>query len=82
MGLRLVEADLCTATKCYLIDTRVASALVMRRDIVTQTYGDKLQEGAILHYKIRPRNPKVMRYISIPFSLRAFSIVLLASSAE
>jgi len=47
LGFKIVETDLCTAAKCHLIDTRVAAALIMRRDITTQPYEEKLREGAI-----------------------------------
>jgi len=47
LGFRLVETDLCTAGKCHFIDARVAAALIMRRDITTQPYEEKLREGAI-----------------------------------
>ncbi len=47
LGFKLVETDLCTAAKCHLMDTRVAAASVMRRDITTQPYEEKLREGAI-----------------------------------
>jgi len=47
LGFRIVETDLCTAAQCHLIDTTKAAALVLRRDILTQPYEEKLSQGVI-----------------------------------
>jgi len=47
LGFRIVESDLCTATKVHLIDTTKAAALLMRRDLTTQPYEEKLAQGII-----------------------------------
>ncbi len=47
LGFRIVETDLCTATKVHLIDTAKAAALLLRRDILTQPYEERLSQGVI-----------------------------------
>jgi len=47
LGFKIVETDLCTAAKCHLIDTTKAAALLLRRDILTQPYEEKLSQGVI-----------------------------------
>lgn len=47
LGFRIVETDLCTATKVHLIDTSRAAVLLMRRDILTQPYEERLSQGVI-----------------------------------
>jgi len=48
LGFKIVETDLCTATKVHLIDTSKAAALLIRRDIMTQPYEEKLAQGVIV----------------------------------
>ncbi len=47
LGFRIAETDLCTATKVHLIDTTKAAVLLLRRDILTQPYEERLSQGAI-----------------------------------
>ncbi|MFQ6094703.1 MAG: hypothetical protein ACE5NN_01030 [Candidatus Bathyarchaeia archaeon] len=47
LGFKIVEADLCTATKVHLIDTTKAAVCVMRRDILTQPYEERLSQGIV-----------------------------------
>ena len=47
LGFRIVETDLCTATKVHLIDTSKAAVCLMRRDILTQPYEERLSQGVI-----------------------------------
>ncbi len=47
LGFKIVETDLCTAAKCHLIDTTKAAVLGLRRDLLTQPYEEKLNQGAI-----------------------------------
>lgn len=47
LGFRIVETDLCTATKVHLIDTSKAAVLLLRRDILTQPYEERLSQGVI-----------------------------------
>jgi len=47
LGFRIVETDLCTAAKVHLIDTSKAAALLLRRDILTQPYEERLSQGVI-----------------------------------
>jgi len=48
LGFKIVETDLCTATKVHLIDMTKAAGLLMRRDILTQPYEEKLAQGVIV----------------------------------
>ena len=50
LGFKIVETDLCTATKVHLIDTSKAAVLVIRRDITTQPYEkpDEVKQGVLL----------------------------------
>ncbi|RLC71309.1 MAG: hypothetical protein DRI26_05415 [Chloroflexi bacterium] len=47
LGFRIVETDLCTATKVHLIDMSKAAVLLMRRDILTQPYEERLSQGVV-----------------------------------
>jgi len=47
LGFRIVETDLCTAAKIHLVDTSKAAALLLRRDILTQPYEERLNQGVI-----------------------------------
>jgi len=47
LGFKIVETDLCTAAKVHLIDTSKASVLLLRRDILTQPYEERLSQGVI-----------------------------------
>jgi len=47
LGFKIVETDLCTATKVHLIDTRKAAAALSRRDILTQPYEERLSQGVV-----------------------------------
>jgi len=47
LGFKIVETDLCATTKVHLIDTVVAAALLMRRDILTQPYEERLSQGVV-----------------------------------
>jgi len=47
LGFKIVETDLCTATKVHLIDTTKAAACLMRRDILTQPYEERLSQGVV-----------------------------------
>jgi hypothetical protein len=50
LGFKIVETDLATAAKCHLIDSKVAAACLMRRDILTQPYEipNEMREGVLL----------------------------------
>jgi len=47
LGFKIVETDLCTAGKAHLIDTSKAAVLLLRRDILTQPYEERLSQGVI-----------------------------------
>jgi len=47
LGFRIVETDLCTAGRVHLIDTTKAAVLLMRRDLLTQPYQERLFQGVI-----------------------------------
>jgi hypothetical protein len=47
LGFKIVETDLCTATQVHLIDTTKAAALLIRRDILTQPYEERLSQGLV-----------------------------------
>jgi len=47
LGFKIVETDLCTATKVHLIDTSKSAVCLLRRDILTQPYEDRLSQGVI-----------------------------------
>ena len=47
LGFKIVETDLCTATKAHLIDTTKAAACLLRRDILTQPYQERLSQGVV-----------------------------------
>jgi hypothetical protein len=47
LGFRIVETDLCTSAKAHLVDTSKASVLLLRRDILTQPYEERLSQGII-----------------------------------
>jgi len=47
LGFKIVETDICTPTKVHLIDTRKAAVLLLRRDILTQPYEERLSQGVI-----------------------------------
>jgi len=47
LGFRIVETDLCTAAKVHLIDTSKAAVLLLRRDILTQPYEERLSQGVV-----------------------------------
>jgi len=67
LGFKIVETDLCTATKCHLIDTTKATVLGLRRDLLTQPYEEKLNQGAIctIRYGIaKLRESAVARIVS------------------
>jgi len=48
--LKIVETDLATAAKCHVLDSTVAAACLMRRDILTQPYEvpNELREGVLV----------------------------------
>ena len=50
LGFRIVETDLATPAKCHLMDSRMAAACLMRRDIMTQPYEVpvEMREGVLL----------------------------------
>jgi len=50
LGLKIVETDIATATKCHILDSTVAAACLMRRDIMTQPYEvpNEIREGVLL----------------------------------
>jgi hypothetical protein len=50
LGLRIVETDLATAAKCHVLDSRVAAACLVRRDIMAQPYEvpNELREGVMV----------------------------------
>ena len=50
LGFRIVETDLATVAKCHLVDSRVAAACLMRRDVMTQPYEipNEMREGVLL----------------------------------
>jgi len=50
LGLKIVETDLATAAKCHVLDSTVAAACLMRRDILTQPYEvpNELREGVLV----------------------------------
>jgi hypothetical protein len=47
LGFKVVETGLCTPTKAHLIDTSKAAVLLLRRDIMTQPYEERLSQGVI-----------------------------------
>ncbi len=47
LGFKIVETDLCTAAKAHLIDTSKGAVLLLRRDILTQPYEERLSQGVI-----------------------------------
>ena len=49
LGVKIVETDIFTSTKCHVLDTTKAAVLLMRRDITTQPYEipEKLLSGAL-----------------------------------
>jgi len=47
LGFKIVETDLCTAAKVHMIDTTKAAALLMRRDVLTQPYEERLSQGLV-----------------------------------
>jgi hypothetical protein len=47
LNFKIVEMDLCAATKVHLIDTSKAAACLMRREVLTQPYQERLSEGVI-----------------------------------
>ncbi|MBS7614906.1 hypothetical protein KEJ18_04160 [Candidatus Bathyarchaeota archaeon] len=47
LGFRIVETDLCSATKVHLIDTTKAAACLLRNDILIQPYEERLNQGVI-----------------------------------
>ena len=47
LGFRIVESDLCSSAKVHLVDTSKAAVLLMRRDILTQPYEERLNQGVI-----------------------------------
>lgn len=47
LGFKIIETDLCTAAKVHLIDMTKAAACLMRRDILTQPYEERLTQGVV-----------------------------------
>ena len=47
LGFKIIETDLCTAAKAHLIDTKKAAACLLRRDILTQPYEERLNQGVV-----------------------------------
>jgi len=67
LGFKVVETDLCTATKVHLIDTTKAAVLGLRRDLLTQPYEEKLNQGAICTIRygiVKLRESAVARIVS------------------
>jgi len=47
LGFKIIESDLFTPAKAHLIDKTKAAALLMRRDILTQPYEERLTQGVV-----------------------------------
>jgi hypothetical protein len=47
LGFKIVETDLCSTAKVHLVDTLKAATLLLRRDILTQPYEERLNQGEI-----------------------------------
>ena len=47
LGFKIIETDLCTQAKVHLIDTTKAATCLMRRDILTQPYEERLSQGVV-----------------------------------